>query len=160
MPGIVSSRNALAVIIIGVVGTTACTHSSSSAPKAAGQPEVVLRSHAGNEVHVTVEIARSGPEREHGLMFRQSLESGHGMLFLFEHPEKLKFWMRNTYIPLDMIFISESKRVVAVEENAEPLTLNPRGPDLDTQYVLEVPGGWARAHGVGPGLEVRFVDVD
>ena len=160
MPGIVSSRNVLAVIVFTVALATACTHSSSSAPKAASEPEVVLRSHSGGELHVKVEIARSNPERERGLMFRQSLEPGRGMLFLFERPEKLKFWMKNTYIPLDMIFISEQMRILAVEENAEPLTLNPRGPDLDARYVLEVPGGWARAHGVGPGLEVRFVGVD
>ncbi len=138
----------------------ACSHGTSSSQAGGhGEPEVILR-HNGQEVHVKVELARSEPERERGLMFRQKLEPGRGMLFLFERPEKLKFWMKNTYIPLDMIFIDAQKRVIYVEENAEPLTLNPRGPDEDAQYVLEVPGGWARAHGVGPGVDVQFRNVD
>jgi uncharacterized membrane protein (UPF0127 family) len=80
---------------------------------------------------------------------------------LFEYPQPLKFWMKNTYIPLDMIFIDAGKQVAYVEENAEPLTLTTRGPDgEDTQFVLEVPGGWARAHGVERGVAVKFVDIE
>jgi uncharacterized membrane protein (UPF0127 family) len=83
------------------------------------------------------------------------------MIFLFPRPEMLKFWMKNTYIPLDMVFIGADKRVVYVEENAEPLTLQNRGPaDEESQFVLEVPGGWARAHGVERGVSVRFVNID
>lgn len=134
-----------------------CSHSTQ--PRTRGEPEVILQTRAGEE-HVKVEIARTDPERQRGLMFRQSLAPGRGMIFLFERPQKLKFWMKNTYIPLDMIFIGADKRVVYVEENAEPLTLSERGPDEDTQFVLEVPGGWARAHGVERGVPVRFVDID
>jgi uncharacterized membrane protein (UPF0127 family) len=137
--------------------STGCSHGTSPATR--GQPEVILLRDS-QEIHVQVELARSDPERQRGLMFRQKLEPGHGMLFLFERPDKLKFWMKNTYIPLDMIFISELKRVIYVEENAEPLTLNARGPDEDAQYVLEVPGGWAKSHGISPGVEVRFSNVD
>src|SRR5581483_12506675 len=127
---------------------TACTHSSSPSPRPErSEPEVVLRAPAG-ELRVKVELARTEPERQRGLMFREKLEGGRGMLFLFEHPDKLKFWMKNTYIPLDMIFIDGNRRVIYVEENAEPHTLEPRGPDQLSQFVLEVPGGWARAHGV------------
>ncbi len=130
-----------------------------AATRVSTEPEVVLLARAG-ELHVKVELARSEPERMRGLMFRQSLESGRGMLFLFEHPEHLKFWMKNTYIPLDMIFIGADRRIVGIEQNAEPLTLEPRGPDADSQFVLEVPGGWTRAHGVEPGQDVRFLGVD
>lgn len=140
------------------VMAASCTHGSGSA-KPVADPEVVLRT-PGGELHVKVEIARTEPERQRGLMYRTSLEAGRGMIFLFEHPQRLSFWMKNTYIPLDMIFMDEHKKVVYVEENAEPLTLEARGPQTDTQFVLEVPGGWARAHGVGPGVEVRFVNVD
>ena len=124
------------------------------APQAA--PEVVL----GGALHVSVELARTPPERERGLMFRRSLESGRGMLFLFEQPEPLKFWMKNTYIPLDMIFISADRHIVGIEENAEPLTHNPRGPDAPAQFVLEVPGGWTKNHGVVAGMSVEFRHVD
>jgi uncharacterized membrane protein (UPF0127 family) len=136
----------------------ACGHSRP--PERTTEPEVVLRAPSGAELRVKVELARTDQERMRGLMFRQKLEDGHGMLFLFERPDRLKFWMKNTYIPLDMLFIDEHRRVIAVEENAEPLTLKSRGPDADSQYVLEVPGGWTRTHGVGPGVEVRFVGVE
>lgn len=140
------------------IGASACSHSTEA--RKHGEPEVVLRTRAG-EQHVKVEIARSEPERQRGLMYRPRLEPGRGMIFLFERAEPLKFWMKNTYIPLDMIFIGADKRVVYVEENAEPLTLQTRGPEHDdSQFVLEVPGGWARAHGVERGVAVRFVDID
>ncbi|MGZ3438866.1 MAG: DUF192 domain-containing protein [Polyangia bacterium] len=146
------------LLLVLSIATGACSHSTQAARR--GEPEVVLATRAG-EQHVKVEIARSDPERQRGLMYRQKLEPGRGMIFLFDHPEKLKFWMKNTYIPLDMIFISADKRVVYIEENAEPLTLQTRGSDEDdSQFVLEVPGGWARAHGVERGVAVKFVDID
>jgi len=123
------------------------------------EPEVILSTRAG-EQHVRVEVARTDDERHLGLMYRQSLEGGRGMIFLWDHPEPMKFWMKNTYIPLDMVFINADKHVIFIEENAEPLTLQTRGPDEDSQFVLEVPGGWARAHGVERGTSVRFKDID
>jgi uncharacterized membrane protein (UPF0127 family) len=146
-----------AVLFTGLAA--ACSHGTTSSSNGSTQPMVIF-SAQGQETRVQVELARTEPERQRGLMFRQALVPGHGMLFLFERPQPLHFWMKNTYIPLDMIFIDDKKRVVYVEENAEPLTLTPRGPDVDAQFVLEVPGGWARAHGVGPGMEVRFTNVD
>jgi uncharacterized membrane protein (UPF0127 family) len=140
-------------------GASGCSHSTDARKR--GEPEVVLMTRAG-EQHVKVEIARNDPERQRGLMYRQKLDSGRGMIFLFDHPEQhMKFWMKNTYIPLDMIFIGPDKHVVFVEENAEPLTTTSRGPDEEeSQFVLEVPGGWARAHGVERGVACKFVDID
>jgi uncharacterized membrane protein (UPF0127 family) len=146
------------MLVLAGFSIDGCGHAPP--PKVNGEPQVVLTVHGGTEQKVIVELARTDPERMRGLMFRQALPQGRGMLFLFEHPEKLKFWMKNTYIPLDMIFIDEGMTVVYVEENAEPLTLNARGPDSDTRYVLEVPGGWSRPHGVEPGVKVKFVNVD
>ena len=146
------------LLLVLSLAANACSHSTQAARPS--EPEVILTTRAG-EQHVKVEIAREDPERQRGLMFRQKLEAGRGMIFLFERPERLKFWMKNTYIPLDMIFIGADKRVVYVEENAEPLTTQARGPaDEDSQFVLEVPGGWARAHGVERGVAVKFVDID
>jgi uncharacterized membrane protein (UPF0127 family) len=137
----------------------ACSHTASQPRVEHAEPQVLLRAPAG-ELRVKVELARSEAERQRGLMFRQSLESGRGMLFLFEQPGPLKFWMKNTYIPLDLIFLDDKKRIVFIDENAQPLTLEHRGPDFDTQYVLEVPGGWSRAHGVAPGVEAQFLGID
>ncbi len=147
-----------ALVTLTAAATSGCRHAQSATESS--DAEVVLQTRAG-EQHVKVEIARSDPERQRGLMFRQHLEPGRGMIFLFEYPQHLMFWMKNTYIPLDMIFIGADRRVVYVEENAEPLTLQNRGPaDEDSQFVLEVPGGWARAHGVERGVPVRFVNVE
>jgi uncharacterized membrane protein (UPF0127 family) len=146
------------LLLVLSLAANACSHSTQAARPS--EPEVILATRAGDQ-HVKVEVARSDPERQHGLMYRQKLEPGRGMIFLFEHPQRLTFWMKNTYIPLEMIFISADKRVVYVEENAEPLTTQARGPaDEDSQFVLEVPGGWARAHGVERGVAVKFVDID
>jgi uncharacterized membrane protein (UPF0127 family) len=148
------------LLVTLMIGLGGCGHSVAKTPQK-GEPSVVLTIKPGLEHKVLVELARTATERNRGLMYRQSLQQGRGMLFLFEHPEPLKFWMKNTYIPLDMIFMDEQKRVVYVEENAEPLTLNERGPDgVDTQYVLEVPGGWAQAHDVRSGVVVKFLNVD
>src|SRR4029453_18797040 len=100
---------------------------SQTQPRTRGEPEVILGTRGGPQ-RVRVEIARSEPERRNGLMYRRALDPGRGMIFLWEQPGRLKFWMKNTYIPLDMIFIGADKHVVYVEENAEPLTTMTRGP--------------------------------
>jgi uncharacterized membrane protein (UPF0127 family) len=146
------------LLAMSIAAAYGCSHSTEARKR--GEPEVILLTRAG-ELHVKVEVARNDPERQRGLMYRQKLEPGRGMIFLFPYPERLKFWMKNTYIPLDMIFIGADKHVVGIEENAEPLTQTSRGPDdADSQFVLEVPGGWARTHGVERGVVVRFVDID
>jgi uncharacterized membrane protein (UPF0127 family) len=145
------------LLLVLAIAASACSHSSDARRHL--EPEVVLVTRAG-EQHVKVEIARHEEEQHRGLMFRDKLEPGRGMIFVYTRPQRLGFWMKNTYIPLDMIFIGGDKHVVYVEENAEPLTLRSRGPNEDSQFVLEVPGGWARAHGVERGVVVRFVEID
>ena len=149
----------LATAFLGVMSAEGCSRVPPPRSPSAGVPEVVLSSHAGTEVHVAVEVAGTTAERSRGLMFRRSLAAGHGMLFLFPEPAPIKFWMHNTYIPLDMIFFAEDRRILYIEENAEPLTDVSRGPEAFTQFVLEVPGGWSRAHGIEPGATARFVDL-
>ena len=113
---------------------------------------------AGPPVVVAVELARTAAERERGLMDRSRLDLDAGMLFLFEAQERHGFWMKNTLIPLDLLFISEDGRVTAVVER-RPLTLDGTDGGVDSRYVLEVAGGWARAHGVRAGDRVRFENV-
>lgn len=108
---------------------------------------------------VDVEIAATGPARERGLMWRKSLADGKGMLFLFPDEAPLRFWMRNTLIPLDMIFIGREKKVVGIVERAEPLSLASRGVDAPSSAVLEVEGGWSQRMGVGPGASVDLTGV-
>jgi uncharacterized membrane protein (UPF0127 family) len=135
-----------------------CSHGATARPPTT--PRVVLLPDGHAPVEVRVELARTAGEQQRGLMYRDRLADGAGMLFLFDRSRHQVFWMRNTYIPLDMIFISTDKRVVGVVERAEPLTDDPRAVDGDSQYVLEVPGGYAVANRIGPGTTVRFVDVE
>jgi len=106
-------------------------------------------------VHIFwVEIANTEAEREKGLMFRKNLPEGQGMLFDFQHEQDVSFWMQNTYIPLDMIFIRGDGRILRIVENAEPLStkLIPSGGPVSA--VLEVVGGTARKLGIAPGDRV------
>jgi uncharacterized membrane protein (UPF0127 family) len=123
------------------------------------EPQVVLMPPGHDPVTVHVEVARTEEQRQKGLMFRKRMEQEAGMLFLFEHPQRLTFWMRNTYIPLDMIFIAASMRIQGVVENAEPLTDASRSVEGESQYVLEVNAGLSRRYGLTKGTVVRFDDV-
>lgn len=141
----------------------ACNHSSTPNPPAPAASSsastlsrVVILETKGRTIRVEVEVARQPKERAQGLMFRRELGAYHGMIFLFDTEEIQSFWMQNTYIPLDMIFINQAMQVVGVVENAEPLTSTARQVDKPSRYVLEVNGGFAKTHGIGPGTKVIF----
>jgi len=131
----------------------------ASRPDAPASPRVVVESPSGRASAVDVEVARTPAEQERGLMFRSSLPPDAGMIFVFPDVRDRSFWMKNTLIPLDMIFIAESGAVVGVVENAEPHTTTPRGVGALSRYVLEVNGGWSAGHGVRAGDRVRFENV-
>lgn len=121
-------------------------------------PQVVFETPDG-EVSVRVEIVDTPAKIERGLMYREHLPPGDGMLFLMGHEHDHAFYMRNTLIPLDMIFIKQDMTVAGVVENATPRTETLRRVGVPSLYVLEVNGGWTRSHKVGPGTAVRFVGV-
>ncbi|HNU69974.1 MAG TPA: DUF192 domain-containing protein, partial [Myxococcota bacterium] len=98
-----------------------------------------------------LEVARTDAQREHGLMFRQSMDPGRGMLFVFDGDAPRSFWMKNTYIPLDMIFASSDGIVVGIVENAAPLTLNERRCDVPARFVIELNAFQAARHGIKVG---------
>jgi uncharacterized membrane protein (UPF0127 family) len=106
-------------------------------------------------VHVfQVELAVNDAERAHGLMDRKELPEGRGMLFDFQREQDVAFWMKNTYIPLDMIFIRANGRILRIAENTTPLSeqMIPSGGPV--RAVLEVIGGTARKLGIAPGDRV------
>jgi uncharacterized membrane protein (UPF0127 family) len=106
-------------------------------------------------VHVfTVEIADTEAAREKGLMYRKSLPPGQGMLFDFHSDQPVRFWMKNTYIPLDMIFIRSDGRILNIAENTTPMSENEVPSAGPVQAVLEVRGGTARKLGIAPGDRV------
>jgi hypothetical protein len=108
-----------------------------------------------NGVHAfSVEMAVTEPEREKGLMFRKKLPEGNGMLFDFHREQEVGFWMQNTYIPLDMIFIRGDGRILRIAENTEPLSTRIIPSNGPVRAVLEVIGGTARKFGIAPGDRV------
>jgi len=108
---------------------------------------------------VKVELARSEAEQSRGLMFRTELDRDRGMLFLFQVPDEHAFWMHDTLIPLDMIFLGEDRSVVGIVSNAAPRTDTLRSVHKPSKYVLEVGGGEAALHGVVPGTRAVFLAV-
>ena len=121
--------------------------------QAAGTETIEIVS--GNGVHAfSVELAVSEKEHERGLMFRKSLPDGTGMLFDFKHEEAVSFWMHNTYIPLDMIFIAGDGRIVHIAQNAKPLSDALIPSTQPVRAVLEVIGGTAEKLGIAAGDRV------
>jgi uncharacterized protein len=103
----------------------------------------------------TVEVADDNAERAQGLMNRESMASGAGMLFIYDAPQPASFWMKNTLIPLDMIFIDERGLVREVKSNAIPGDETPIFGGTDILMVLEINGGLAGRLGITPGSEIR-----
>ena len=112
------------------------------------------------EQRLDVEVAENDPQRMHGLMFTESLLDTQGMIFVFQESSVHWFWMKNTLIPLDMVFIGDDRKVVGVHENATPLSLARMGVNAASRYVLEVNSGWCRRHGVKAGTQLRFEGVE
>lgn len=116
---------------------------------------------APNGTVITAEIAATGPDRETGLMHRTSLAPNAGMLFVFPSDSPYQFWMKDTLIPLDMVWMDEQKRVIYVEKNAPPcpavrLQCPSFGPSDPARYVLEIAAGSADRVGIKPGTTLVF----
>ena len=105
---------------------------------------------------VDAEIASTPDESERGLMFRTKMDEGEGMFFVLEERKEQIFWMHNTCIPLDMLFIDEDGTIVGVVENAPVLDDDARSVACPSRFVLEVNAGWVRRHGVRPGQKVAL----
>lgn len=118
--------------------------------------QLVLRDAYGGVHPLEVEIADTTPARTRGMMWRTSVPPGTGMLFIFPKEAEQRFWMRNTLVPLDMLFLDRAGSVVGIVAQAEPQSLESRSVGRPSLYVLEVAGGWAEKAGVVPGARVEF----
>jgi uncharacterized membrane protein (UPF0127 family) len=110
----------------------------------------------------TVEIATTPAEQAHGLMQRTSMPADHGMLFVFRHDEPRTFWMKNTLIPLDMLFFDADHRLVAVQADAQPCKTDPcvlYPSSVPARYVLELNAGAAAKLGARKGDVIKFSNV-
>ena len=127
---------------------------------AACAPGVVDIRGGFGQARFTVDVADTGAERALGLMFRESLPKSAGMLFVYDTPQRASFWMKNTLIPLDMIFADAAGRVTRVHSNAIPQDLTPIDGGEGVAAVLEINGGLAEKLGIGPGDELRHPALD
>ncbi len=116
---------------------------------------------SGSGVHVfLVEIADTPEQRAKGLMFVKHLPDGQGMLFDFKSEQPIAMWMKNTYIPLDMIFIRGDGRIARIAQNTTPLSTAVVSSGVPVLAVLEVAGGTAARLGIAPGDHVAFPIFD
>jgi uncharacterized membrane protein (UPF0127 family) len=115
---------------------------------------------ATREIKFDVELALTEAQREHGLMFRKSLGAYEGMLFDFYKEMPVTFWMKNTLIPLDMVFIAADGTVRHVHTNAVPLSTDTIASEFPVRAVLEINGGTARLLGIKPGDKAKHAIFD
>jgi uncharacterized membrane protein (UPF0127 family) len=118
--------------------------------------QVVCVNPLGQRVTVRAEVVRTEADRARGLMFRRELAPDAGMLFVMPADDRWKFWMKNTLLPLDMLFADGAGQVLGVVANARPMDESPLGVDAPSRYVLEVNAHFAREHGLGAGSRLEM----
>ena len=127
-------------------------------PRFTKEGELTFLSKPGRKkiIHIDIEIAGNDYEREKGLMYRHSLPDNAGMLFIFEQSGPLSFWMRNTYISLDIIFADENRQIVTIQKNAKPLSYVQIPSKMNAKYVVEVNAGFCDKYGIAVGDYISF----
>ena len=150
-PGLLRKHARAVVLTAGLAVLSACSKASSG-------PVVTVHSARGDTA-VAVELALTREQQARGLMYRTELAEGAGMLFVFEDEAEHSFWMSNTPVALDILYIRNDATIVSIAANTTPYSekkIPSRGP---ARYVLEVPAGWAERHGVKPGDRLTLPDV-
>lgn len=145
------------VLLSTLVFALTCAGCASVPADASGNPELKLHGH-----RIEVEIAADDATREHGLMDRTSMPAGHGMLFVFPDSQVRTFWMKNTLIPLDMLFFDADRKLVTLLANVPPCKADPCPVYPSTapaRYVLELNAGAAAKLGVHEGDVAKFIGV-
>ncbi len=140
-------RAALLSAFLFILGAAQCA--------AECQPDKVLLRGPWGTAKFVIELADSPEERSRGLMFRETLPVGAGMLFVYEKPQRASFWMKNTLISLDMLFIDLTGTVLHVHHKAIPGDLSGIEGGNDVFAVLEINGGLAETYGIDAGSEVQ-----
>ncbi len=141
-----------AAALVGFFGTAILLAAAGCTDAADGT--VRVESASGKILPVTVEVVATEQSRALGLMYRDELPEGRGMLFIFPDSTPRSFWMRNTRIPLDILYLDDDGRIVGLQANARPLSETPLPSGAPCRFVLEVPGGWAARHDVAIGVRV------
>ena len=146
------NRNLTALALVLAVPGTALA-------EAACAPDRLDVRWADGRESFAVEVADDANERAKGLMFRQEMPLSEGMLFVYDAPRRPSFWMKNTLIPLDMVFADATGTVTRVHANAVPGDLTPVDGGEDVMFVLELNGGLAARLGIAPGAVLRHPSI-
>lgn len=122
-------------------------------------PRKIILETSRSQILLMVEIADSDEKKQRGLMFREKLEEGGGMLFVFEDEAPRGFWMKNTKIPLDIVFFDREKKVISFAEKMEPCTADPcptYSSEKPAMYALELPAQSVKRYGIRTGNTMSF----
>ena len=156
-------RIALALFIVsGLPALAACQPASNTmnaierSPAGLEQVGLTIRTPGGKAHRFTVEVARTEAQQAQGLMNRETLAPDRGMIFPYDPPVQASFWMKNTLIPLDMVFIRADGSIARIEANTVPLSLDPVPAGEPVGAVLELAGGRAAELGIAAGAKVEW----
>lgn len=119
----------------------------------------ILPSDMHDSLYIKIEFAESVTEQMQGLMYRESMEIDEGMLFLYSYSQRMNFWMKNTHIPLDMIFIDEEGKIVDLKEKTTPFSENNIPSYVTSRYVLEVNAGYCESNFIIVGDRVIWEEI-
>ncbi len=145
-----TSSRVIAAALAAVIMT------ASAAAPAARTCTITIINREGRRVSLRVEIAASETDRQHGLMYRKSLEKNSGMLFVFTRDQYLNFWMKNTFLPLSIAYIGANGTISDMHD-MEPLDTSITYPSrYPARYALEVNRGWFAANGIVPGCRIEL----
>ena len=160
---------ALAMTLLSLALLLACAHPSPTSTSAPGSKEAAANRllkpptvTLPDGAVIKLELAETPDEHQRGLMFRSHLDPDRGMLFLFDQEAFPSFWMKNTWIPLDMVFLDSKGTVTHVAASVPPCRAEPcpeYTPSKPSSAVLELNAGTAARHGVTPGVTLRFDGV-
>jgi uncharacterized protein len=154
------NRGVWCALLIFAGAPISCSNGTmaSSSNKARDLAPLSIRTAKG-ERQFKVEVARSSDEQARGLMFRESLAANAGMIFPMIPPREASFWMKNTLIPLDMIFIRTDGSIARIEPDTTPQSLEPVSSGEPIGAVLEIAGGQAAKQGIAEGDKVTWRDT-
>lgn len=135
--------------------------SSAVVPARAGEftfatDHLTIKTGDGRSLPFSVELALTPEQRARGLMFRETMAPDAGMLFLFDREAPRAFWMKNTYLPLDILYLDRTGRIVSIARDTEPLSEAPIPSGAPAMAVLELNAGTAAALGIAPGDRVAY----
>ena len=126
-------------------------------PKFRDEGDLYFLSAEGDTIRkIDIELADEPSEIQYGMMYRKSMDPNTGMLFLMGEERPQSFWMKNTYVSLDIIFINDHNEVVNIQKNARPLSEESLPSEEPASKVLEVKGGFADQYGIGKGMKIAF----